>query len=48
MDIINYTDFESYFYEHSHLNPKDICLNFLKQYGDEDYILEIIDEIKHE
>lgn len=46
MDIVNYTDFEYYFYDNSDLKPLEICLNYLAQFGGDEYILEVIDEIK--
>ena len=49
MDIVDYSDFENYYYGHyPKINPLDICLNYLKQFGDDKYILEIIDEINHD
>lgn len=45
MDIVNYTDFENYFYAHDELNPLARCIAFLNQF-DDDYICEIIEEIK--
>lgn len=49
MDIVDYSDFESYYYEHyPNLKPIDICLNYLKQFDDDEYISEIIDEINHD
>ena len=49
MDIVDYSDFENYYYEHyPKMNPTDICLNYLKQFGDDEYVLEIIDEINHD
>lgn len=47
MDIVDYTDFENYFYRHSDSNPKEICLNYLKQFGDDEYIVDLIEEIQH-
>ena len=46
MDIINYSDFEKYFYSHQDLNPIDICLNYLNTLKKDEFILEIISEIK--
>ena len=46
MDIVNYTDFENYFYRHTNLNPLEVCLNYLNQFEDDEYVLEIIDNIK--
>ncbi|WP_407392739.1 hypothetical protein, partial [Methanobrevibacter sp.] len=43
MDIVDYTDFENYFYENSDANPIDRCLDYLNQFDDDEYILEIID-----
>lgn len=49
MDIVDYSDFESYYHEHyPNLKPIDICLNYLKQFDDDEYISEIIDEINHD
>lgn len=45
MDIIDYTDFENYFYEHSDLAPVEICLDYLKQFEDDEFILEIMEKI---
>ncbi|WP_458453384.1 GNAT family N-acetyltransferase [Methanobrevibacter sp.] len=47
MGIVDYTDFENYFYSHCDLNPVDICLCYLEKFDDDDYILEIIDEIRN-
>jgi DNA-binding ferritin-like protein (Dps family) len=46
MDVINYSDFENYFYENSQLKPLEICINYLSQFDDDEYALEIINEIK--
>ena len=46
MDIVNYTDFENYFYQHPDMNPLDICLDFLKQFDDDEFVVEIMEEIK--
>ena len=46
MDIVDYTDFEDYFYKNSDLNPLDVCLNYLNQFKNDSYFQEIIDEIK--
>ena len=49
MDIVDYSDFEDYYYEHyPEFKPIEICLNYLKQFGDDEYISEIIDEINHD
>ena len=48
MDIVDYTDFENYFYQNSYVNPIDRCLSYLNQFDDDEYILEIIDEIKRD
>lgn len=48
MQIVDYTDFENYFYKNSGLNPYEICLNYLKQFGDDEYIMEIMDEVKRD
>lgn len=45
MDIINYTEFEKYFWQNSNLDGIEICLKFLNNYDDED-IEEIKEEIK--
>lgn len=45
MDIVDYTDFENYFYTHDGANPLEVCLDYLKQFDDDEYISEIIDEI---
>ncbi|MBP3791634.1 MAG: GNAT family N-acetyltransferase [Methanobrevibacter sp.] len=47
MDIVDYTDFENYFYEHADLNPIEICLNYLKQFDDDEFILEIMQNIEN-
>lgn len=46
MDAVDYTDFENYFYNHACSNPKDTCLKYLNQLDDDEYIQDIIDEIK--
>ena len=46
MEIIDYTDFESYFYSHDELTPMEICINYLNELDAEEYILEIIEEIE--
>ena len=46
MEVVNYTDFENYFYSSKNSNPQKICLDYLKQFSDDEYIVEIIDEIK--
>ena len=46
MDIVDYTDFENYFYNYPDLNPLEICLNYLKQFDNDDFVLEIVNEIK--
>lgn len=48
MDIVDYTDFENYFYQHLDLNPLEICLNYLKKFSDEEFVSEIIDEINND
>ena len=45
MDIVDYTKFESYYWQNSNLNGEEICLKFLDRYNDE-YIDEIKEEIK--
>jgi len=45
MDIIDYTDFENYFYAQRNSSPIDICLDYLKQFDDDKDVVEIIDEI---
>ena len=45
MDVIDYTDFENFFFEHDNLSPVEICLDYLKQFDDDKYIVEIIEEI---
>ena len=47
MDVINYTDFENYFYQHENSNPIEICLDYLENLEKDEYILEIIDEINN-
>ena len=46
MDIVNYTDFENYFYQHADSNSLEVCLDYLKQFDDDEFVLEIIDEIR--
>lgn len=46
MEIIDYTDFESYFYSHDELTPMEICINYLNELDADEYILEIIEEIE--
>lgn len=46
MGIINYSDFEKYFWANSHLDGKEICLNFLSSYGDDEFVSDIIDDIQ--
>ena len=46
MDIVNYTDFENYFYSHPNRDGKIICLDYLKQFGDDEFIAELICEIE--
>ncbi|AMD17475.1 hypothetical protein TL18_05245 [Methanobrevibacter sp. YE315] len=46
MDIVNYTDFEDYFYKHPEINPIDRCLNYLEKFENDEYISEIILNIK--
>lgn len=48
MDIVNYTDFENYFYSHPNTDAKIICLDYLSQFDDDEYIVELIDEIKND
>lgn len=45
MDIIDYTKFEEYYWNHPDLSGEEICLKFLDQYDDE-YCNEIKEEIK--
>lgn len=47
MDIVNYTDFENFFYSHDNLNPINRCLAYLNQFDDE-CILQIISEIEND
>lgn len=44
LNMVDYTDFEKYFYENENLNKKEVVLNYLRQFGDE--FLEIMEEIK--
>ncbi len=48
MDIVNYSDFENYFYAHFDENPLKICINYLKKFGDDEDFVEIIDKIKQD
>ena len=45
MEIVDYTDFENYFYSCKNSNPCKICIDYLKQFDDDEYIVEIIDDI---
>lgn len=45
IDVVDYTDFEDYFYSHENSSPVEICLDYLKQFGDDECIVKIIDEI---
>ena len=45
MDIIDYTKFEEYYWNHPDLSGEEICLKFLDQYDDE-CSNEIKEEIK--
>ena len=44
LSMVDYTDFERYFYENQNLSGKKIVINYLKQFGDE--YLDIIKEIE--
>ena len=46
MSSINYTDFERYYYENNDMNGIDVCLNYLRQLGDDSDVREIIEEIE--
>lgn len=46
MDIVDYTDFENYFYNHLYMNHIDICLTYLENFAKDEYVLEIIENIK--
>lgn len=48
MVVVNYTDFERYFYDHDDEDCLEICLNYLNQFRNDDYILEIINRIKED
>ena len=45
MSIVDYTDFEEYFYKHNDLNPLERCLNYLNQFEKDSDISEIISDI---
>lgn len=45
LDIFDYTDFEDYFYKNEGLNPKEIVLNYISQFDDDEDILELKKEI---
>ena len=45
MEILNYTDFEDYFYEHADLKPIERCLNYLSQFENDECVFEIVEEI---
>lgn len=44
LSMVDYTDFERYFYENQNLSGKKIVINYLRQFGDE--YLDIIKEIE--
>ena len=46
MELVDYTDFENYFWQNDHLGAEEICLNYLGQFSDEEYISDIISEIR--
>ena len=48
MDIVNYTDFENYFYDNPDSNPLETCLSYLAQFDDDEYISELVEEIKRD
>ena len=48
MEILNYTDFEDYFYGHDDLNPIERCLNYLNEFGDDECVYDIIEEIEND
>ena len=43
LNMVDYSDFEAYFYENDGLDKKEIVLNYMKQFNDE--FIDIIDEI---
>lgn len=45
MEIVDYTDFESYFYENTDVAPHERCLNYLKSFDDDGHVRQVIDEI---
>ena len=45
LDLFDYTDFEDYFYRNPDLNPKEIALNYISRFEDEE-ILKIKKEIE--
>ena len=45
LDIVNYSDFEKYFYQNPDLDGKTVCINFLREFGDDEDISEIISEL---
>lgn len=46
MDIVNYNEFEEYYWANCDLNGEEICLNFLDRFGEDIDITEIKEEIK--
>lgn len=48
MDIVNYTDFEEYFYSREDLKPVERCLSYLSQFDDDECVRQIISEIDGE
>lgn len=45
MTLIDYTDFEKYFYENKNLNGNEICISYLEQFKDDEEISELIRQI---
>lgn len=46
MDIVDYTDFENYYYENMDFDSKTVCINYLKRFDDERCVRDLIDEIR--
>ena len=46
MDIVDYTEFERFYWKNYDLDGKEICLRFLDRYDDK-YTNEIKEEIKN-
>ena len=47
LDMVNYSDFENYFYQHEDMDAKTRCIDFLNEFCDDEEISDIISEIKN-